>query len=320
MNKDFIKVFEPKPLEFTPSIGNMIFYNESDIFPNIVNTIKEDKQTSVVEEEGKYKHFLKQKGRRPNYDLYACFQPFNESFKAVFPFLKELQKTVKKGDVILSLWDRSGWLTNLLAGLFPEQHIVATWEGNKDVLGYKGFHFWMKNQQNVSILFCDLNQPLPIKSSSIAFSCGYDTFHNFDQALLLNELFRVVKLDGAILFPHVHLTNSEPDPYFDRGCKQMHGTDYQKSFDHLAKSSDWRGFVFSEPALFVANDIDRSQDIKVISNPNSSDYNSTIALFNKEWENKSLSAFSMNDIVDIDNARVLINLLVHIDRLFLWQF
>ena len=70
----------------------------------------------------------------------------------------------------------------------------------------------MKNQPNISILFCDLNKPLPLNNESIAFSCGYD---NFDQSLLLHELFRVVKEDGAILFPHVHLTNSEPNPFFE---------------------------------------------------------------------------------------------------------
>lgn len=313
MNTSFKRIFKPKQLEFTPSIGNLIFYNETDIFPNELFTEKEEKLASIVKEEGKYKQFLKQKGRRPNYDIYACFQPFNESFKAVFPFLKELQKTVKKGDTILSLWDRSGWQTNLLAGLFPEQHIIATWEGNKDVLGSKGFHFWMKDQPNISVLFCDLNKPIPLKDSSIAFSCGYDTFHNFDQSLLLDELFRVVKEDGAILFPHVHLTNSEPDPFFERGCKQRHGTAYQTSFDHLSKNSTWQGFVFSEPELFVANDLKRSTDIKMVTNPNSSDYNALIALLPKSWNNKSLSAFSLNDITDIDNAYILINLLLNIN-------
>lgn len=313
MNAPLKQIFKPKKLEFTPSIGNLIFYNESDIFPNDLLKEKEGKLSQIIAEQEKFKNFLKQKARRPNYDIYACYQPFNESFKAVFPFLKELQKTVKPNDYILSLWDRSGWQTNLLAGLFPQQHIIATWEGNKDVLGYKGFNFWLKDKPNISVLFCDLNQPLPLEDESIAFSCGYDTFHNFNQALMLDELMRVVKEDGAILFPHVHLTNSEPDPFFERGCKQRHGTAYQTSFDHLSKNSTWKGFVFSEPALFVANDIEQSTDIKIVSNPNSSDYNATIALLPKSWENKSLSSFSLDDIEDIDNAYILINLLLRID-------
>jgi acyl-coenzyme A synthetase/AMP-(fatty) acid ligase len=309
----FNTIYNPKQLEFIPTVGNLVFYNESDIFPNEHLIEKQKKLASTIVAEEEYKQFLKQKGRRPNYDIYACFQPFNESFKAVFPFLKELKRTVKGGEIILSLWDRTGWQTNLLAGLFPEQHIIATWEGNKDVLGYKGFHFWMKDQPNISVLFCDLDKPLPLKNNSIAFSCGYDTFHNFDQTLLLNELFRVVKDDGAVLFPHVHLTNSEPDPFFERGCKQRHGTAYQTSFDHLSKNSTWQGFVFSEPELFVANDIDRSTDIKLVTNPNSSDYNGLIALLPKSWNNKSLSSFSIIDITNIDNAYILINLLLHID-------
>jgi len=278
MNLPFKQIYNPRQLDFTPSIGNLIFYNESDIFPNKPLVDIEKKLAIVVEEEERYRGFLKKKGRRPNYDIYACYQPFNESFKAIFPFLKALRKTIKKGDTILSLWDRTGWQTNLLAGLFPEQHIVATWDGNKDVL------------------FCDLNKPLPIKNDSIAFSCGYDTFHNFDQSLLLDELFRVVKNDGAILFPHVHLTNSEPDPYFDRGCKQRHGTDYQTSFDHLAKTSSWQGYVFSEPELFKANDMDRSEDIMVVTNPDSPDYNATITLLPKMTTHMYSSTFCCGSI------------------------
>ncbi|MDF1698767.1 MAG: class I adenylate-forming enzyme family protein [Saprospiraceae bacterium] len=313
MKSHFRNIFKSKQLEFIPTFEHLIFYNEYDIFPDKQLEEKQLKLSKTLRDQGDYKQFLKQKSRRPNYDIYACYQPFNESFKAVFPFLKELKKTFKKGDSILSLWDRSGWQTNLIAGLFPDQHIIATWEGNKDVLGYKGFNFWMKNHPNISVLFCDLNKPLPIKEDSIAFSCGYDTFHNFDQALLLDELFRVVKKEGAILFPHVHLTNSEPDPYFERGCKQMHGTAYQASFDHLSQNSSWQGFVFSEPDLFIANDIDRSTDIKMVSNPDSSDYNAMIALLPKNWKQKSISAFSLNDISDIDNAYILINLLLNID-------
>ena len=81
----------------------------------------------------------------------------------------------------------------------------------------------------------------------------------------------------------------------------------------LSKNSTWQGFIFSEPELFVANDMARSSDIKMISNPNSSDYNAMIALLPKSWNDKSISAFSLHDIKDVDNAYVLINLLLRID-------
>ena len=313
MKNLFNQIYRPNTLEFTPRIDQLVFHNEADIFPGQLLENKLEKIETILDEKEKYKWFLKQKGRRPTYDIYACFQPFNEATKAVFPFLKKLQQTIKKDDVILSLWDRAGWQTNLLAALFPEQHIIATWEGNKDVLGYKGFHFWMQQQKNITVLFCDLNAPIPLKDDSIAFSVGYDVFHNFNQALLIEELFRVVKNDGAILFPHVHLTNSEPKPFFERGCKQMHGTDYQKAFDHLAKVSNWQGLVFSEPSLFSANDIDRSENIPVFSNPNSTDYNALIALLPKSWKGASLSAYSLKDISNIEDSRILINLLLDIN-------
>ena len=55
MKSPFKKIFNSKHLEFTPSIGNLIFYNESDIFPNEILIEKEKKLASILKEEGKYK-------------------------------------------------------------------------------------------------------------------------------------------------------------------------------------------------------------------------------------------------------------------------
>ena len=313
MNFETSKVFNDPQFQLAPVINNLIFYNEIDIFPGIVLENNYTAIKKIIQDTKRYELFLQQKGRRPNYDVYACFQPFNEAVKALYPFLKRLQQQVKKGDVILNMWDRSGWLTTLLSGLFPEQHIITTWEGNKDILGYKGFSFWMKENKNVTILFCDLNAPLPIKEKSIGFSIGLDAFHRFNQHLLINELMRVVKDDGAIIFPHVHLSNSKPDPFFERGGKQRHGNDYDQAFQLLTTNTNWKGFVFSEPALFRANDIDCAAAIPIISTPNTSDYNAMLALLPKAWENELLSAFTLKDISTIGDSYILVNSLLKID-------
>jgi acyl-coenzyme A synthetase/AMP-(fatty) acid ligase/SAM-dependent methyltransferase len=313
MKFDLKEIFKEQAFQLTPKLNNLYFYNEIDIFPNKIYNSKLNSIQKSIYNLDKYELFLKQKGRRPNYDIYACFQPFNEATKALYPFLKKLKEQVKKGDTILNLWDRTGWLTSLLAGMFPEQHIITTWEGNKDVLGYNGFNFWMKNLNNVSVVFCDLNAPLPFKDFSITFSVGLDTLHRFNQYFLLQELERIIKPEGAILFPHVHLSNSEPTPFFERGGKQMHGLDYDVAFKNLFNSTNWKGYVFSEPNLFSENDISNNTYIPIVSNPNTSEYNALIALLPESWRNETLSAFSLNDVPNIENARVIVNLLLNIN-------
>lgn len=310
MEKDyFVKAY----LDFTPCFNNLFFFNKQRLAET--HYIKQDSEhlKKSLKDTSAYESFLKQKGRRPNFDIYASFQPFNEATKALLPFLKQLQKEVKPNDVILNLWDRTGWITNLLCGMFPKQKIITTWEGDKDVLGFKGYHFWMKNHSNLEILFHHPEKPLPLKTKSVTFSVGLDLLHRFDQVLLLNELNRVVKNTGAILFPHVHLSNNNPNPYFNRGGIQLHGNTYQTLLNSIFEHSDRAGFVFSEPELFVANDIDKSKEIPVVSTPNTEDYNALVAILPKNWNTKTLSAYRFKDIPSIEKAYVLVNLLIDID-------
>lgn len=306
------KIFKDNIYQFIPHIGNLYFYNETDIFSKNPKDIRNNILNQSFKDIHQFEKFLKQKARRPNYDLYACFQPFNEALKALFPFLKKLKSEVNKGDIILNLWDRSGWMTTLLSGMFPDQHIITTWEGNKDILAYQGYHYWMKDQKNVTILFCDLNKPLPLKNNSIAFSVGLDVFHRFDQLAIMDEMLRLVKNEGAILFPHVHLSNSDPVPFFERGCQQNHGKDYQSAFDKLNITQNWDGYIFSEPKLFESNDIHINELIPLTSEPNTLDYNALIAILPKSWRGSKLSPFSMNDLSDIHNSRIIVNSLLNI--------
>jgi hypothetical protein len=103
----------------------------------------------------------------------------------LYPFFKLLKSKLKKGDTFLVLGDRTGWLTTLLNGIFPGMQIVSTWEGNRDVLGYKGFHYWFKNEKNITASFCSLNQPLPFADNSFSLVTGFDVLHSFNQPLLI---------------------------------------------------------------------------------------------------------------------------------------
>ncbi|HEY9036956.1 MAG TPA: hypothetical protein VIM96_09625 [Pseudomonadales bacterium] len=113
---------------------------------------------------GAYQHLIDEKQRRGHFDLYAAFQPFNESTRALYPLLPLLRDVLRPGDVILDTWCRTGYSAAFLAGLFPEQQVIALWEGNSNVLGYRGFHHWLPEHQrpdNLSIVFTHADQPLP---------------------------------------------------------------------------------------------------------------------------------------------------------------
>ncbi|HTS44058.1 MAG TPA: AMP-binding protein [Puia sp.] len=227
----------------------------------------------------KYRQFLKRKGRHPMLDLYACFQPFNEAFKALFPFVNYIRQQLKPGDKILNLWDRSGWMASMLAGWFPEQQIITVWEGDKDILGYKGFDYWMsaERRKNHRVFFADFLRPLPFENGTMSAIVGMDLLHRFHQPELLAELHRVARASAPIIFPHVHLTNNEPKPFFERGMRQLHGKEYDFLFSQLRQQTGRYGFVLSEPATFNWNDRSGEKKKQLVSEPDHSDYNACIA-------------------------------------------
>lgn len=226
----------------------------------------------------KYLQFIRHKSRYPTVDIYACFQPFNESFKALYNFVPYLKSMLAPGDIILNLWDRSGWTAAMLAGWFPEQQVWTMWEGDKDILGYKGFDYWMSpdRRKGHTILFGDFEKPLPIASQTISAVVGFDLLHRFHQADLLREIHRVCRPSAPVLFPHVHLTNNFPDPFFERGCRQLHGNDYASMFAELQPLTGRAGYILSEPAAFHNSDTG-TKHIELESTPSHTDYNGCIA-------------------------------------------
>jgi acyl-coenzyme A synthetase/AMP-(fatty) acid ligase len=262
-----------------PYSGHLYFGDKKDlILPHQKNEL-EKIVDYLASNRPKYQQFLRQKGRYPSLDIYACFQPFNEAFKALYPFIKLIKASVKDGDVIVNLWDRSGWTANFLAGLFPKQHIITVWEGDKDILGYRGFDYWMSSQRqaNQTILFADFLRPLPIEDGIAAAVIGFDLLHRFYQPELLSNINRIARANAPVIFPHVHLTNNMPEPFFERGCRQLHGNDYQYLFEKLSKVTNREGYIFSEPFLFDWNDKSPEKTMKAKSEPSHTDYNACIA-------------------------------------------
>jgi acyl-coenzyme A synthetase/AMP-(fatty) acid ligase len=295
-----------------PQISNMSFFNEASLdIEKITSEIKKKINEKIDPET--YELFCRNKFRKPLFDLYALFNPFNEASKAFYPFIPYLKKHLKKGDIILDLWNRTGWSTSMLAGLFPEQTIISLWEGDTDVLGYNGFSYWFANNDsssNVKVQFCNLKNPLPFENKSIALVFGFDVLHRQLKTNLVNELIRISSEDGLIVFPHVHLANAEPAPFFKRCGDLIHGTDYDIFFKKL-KPYNKKGYVFSEPDLFRKS-YDEKHEVK--ANPDTIDYNGLLAISNQDLDlEKELSCFNYFDYFNLEEGYLILNPILEID-------
>lgn len=197
--------------------------------------------------------YRREKMQRGVMESYAAFAPFNESMRSVEPLLPHAAATLRDRDAILDTWCRTGYSGEWLAGRFPRQQVVSLWEGNSSVLGYRGFRHLLgpgRRAGNLDIVFCDLDKPLPFRDGAFGLVHAYDSLHRYDLTPFAGECLRVARADAAILFPHLHLSNSEPQPFFERGCQQRHGRDYRAWLDRVTAVGERRGWVFSEAALF----------------------------------------------------------------------
>ena len=193
-----------------------------------------------------YRAFLRAKARRPVWDAYAAFHPFNESARALLPLVPLLRERLSPGDVIVDLWCRTGWSGELLAGLFPEQRVVSLCEGT-DVLGYPGFLYWLTDRApNLDLVFASHREPLPIGDGVAALVHGYDCLHHGETMGLAEEALRIAQPEARVVFPHVHLSDGDPDPFFERGETQRPGQFYRQWF----AERDKRAFVLSERELW----------------------------------------------------------------------
>ncbi|MCB1688901.1 MAG: AMP-binding protein, partial [Halioglobus sp.] len=234
-----------------------------------------------------YDAFLREKAARNLRDSYAFFQPFNESSRSLLALLEPLRESLKPGDLVLDTWCRTGWSGEWLASLFPEQQVVSLWEGNSNVLGYAGFQYWLpegKRAANLSILFSHADRPLPFQSHCVQLVVGLDSLHRYRQDTFLAECMRVTREEGVLFFPHIHLTNSEPDPFFERGCLQLPGSEWEYILSHSCKDSSRNAFIFAEPELF-----DSGSSFTLKSDPVTRHYNGAALIGPKVWEGRTVS-------------------------------
>ncbi len=261
-------------------------------------------ENSLFGDPYRYEMFVRHKSRRKSHDAYAVFQPFNESSQAFLPLVPLLREILKPGDRILDTWCRTGWSAGFLGGMFSEQNVISIWEGNADTMGYRGFRYWFSQfpeENNIDVMFHSLDNPLPMKSHSFSAVHALDTLHRYKHDVMIPELLRVSKPDGAVIFPHVHLANAQPVPYFDRGGTIIHGKEYKEKFDKLLNGSGRKAFVLSEPEAFQITEQKPLRD-----NSDTPDYNGLVAIVPEKFDGFPLHRESV-DPKDVGNSYIIVN-------------
>lgn len=243
-----------------------------------------------------------------NRDLYAAFEPFNEASRALYPLLPLLRSQLAPGDLIVDLWCRTGWTGALLAGLFPQQQVLSFWDRPSNVLGYAGFDHWLGTDQraaNWAIAFASPGERLPLPDGCAALVHGADCAHRFEPDALLGESLRVARGNGALVFPHVHLANREPQPYFERGGTLRAGQFYRDWFAQAPGIGERQAYVMSERRLFA------EQAATVLHDEHAGDYcNALIAVLATALDGTPLAAAALPG-----EAALLVNPLVCIDAI-----
>lgn len=230
-----------------------------------------------------YEQFCLQKAGRAHVDIYTAFVPFNEATRAFHVFLDLVHRHVPKR--ILVLWDRSCYLARLLQSALPDAEIWVTWEGDKDVLGRRGFAYWTQDIDTPGTpqpVFCDHTRPMNFFADGhFDLLVGMDVLHRIELTSFLQEVDRLLSPSGAAIFPHVHLSNSQPEPFFERGGTYRSGSEYASVLNDMGKRGRRQAFVHSEPALFRLNESHGKS--RCGSQPDHSDYNGLVAWIPDHW-------------------------------------
>lgn len=260
-----------------------------------------------------YLSFMHRRHVRRIPDRYAAFQPFNESTRAFYALLDLVRAQLRPGDLILDTWGRTGWSGEMLAAAFPEQHVVSLWEGNFDVLGYMGYAHWLAAGQrapNHDIVFVPPGSPLPFGARRFALVHGLDSLHRYAPATLLGDLLRIARDDAPIIFPHVHMANSEPSPYFDRGGLILHGRRHLERLQAAHQRHARSALVMAEVTLFDAG---VHGTTGLLSEPDTPHYNGLAALVPPQWQGAPLRRADLD--IAVPEARGIVNALLDLDSL-----
>lgn len=258
-----------------------------------------------------YLSFMHRRHVRRIPDRYAAFQPFNESTRAFYALLDLLRAQLRPGDLILDTWGRTGWSGEMLAAAFPEQHVISVWEGNFDVLGYMGYAHWLPEQQRASnhdIIFVPPGSPMPFRDKQFALIHGLDSLHRYAPLTYAGDLLRIARDDAPVIFPHVHMANSQPEPYFERGGTIIHGQRHQQRFAAAQAKGQREVVVVAEVTLF-----DASEHVKLCSEPHTHHYNGVVALVPPPWIGASLRGANLD--LALPTSRAVVNALLQLDSL-----
>ena len=256
-----------------------------------------------------YLSFMHRRHVRRIPDRYAAFQPFNESTRAFYPLLDLAREQLQAGDLILDTWGRTGWSGEMLAAAFPQQHVISVWEGNFDVLGYMGYAHWLPTGQrapNHDIIFLPPGSPMPFLDGTFALIHGLDSLHRYAPLTFAGEMLRIARSNAPLIFPHVHMANSQPVPYFERGGNIVHGRRYQQRFDAAQARGDRKTLVMSEATLFDASG-------PLHGEPDTAHYNGLVALVPPAWEGAPLRPADLD--LALPASRAVVNALLRFDGL-----
>lgn len=256
-----------------------------------------------------YLSFMHRRHVRRIPDRYAAFQPFNESTRAFYTLLDMVREQLQPGDIILDTWGRTGWSGEMLAAAFPQQHVISVWEGNFDVLGYMGYAHWLPAGQrapNHDIIFVPPGSPMPFRDAQFALIHGLDSLHRYAPSTFAGDMLRIARRDAPIIFPHVHMANSQPSPYFERGGTILHGQRYQDRFDAAQACGQRQTMVMSEVTMFEGKGSLRSE-------PDTSHYNGVVALVPPVWTGATLRQANLD--IASPSSRAIVNALLRIDSL-----
>ena len=256
-----------------------------------------------------YLSFMHRRHVRRIPDRYAAFQPFNESTRAFYALLALAREHLQPGDRILDTWGRTGWSGEMLAAAFPQQHVISVWEGNFDVLGYMGYAHWLPAGQrapNHDIIFVPPGSPMPFRDQQFALIHGLDSLHRYAPATFAGDMLRIARRDAPIVFPHVHMANSQPSPYFERGGTILHGRRYQERFDAAQARGQRQALVLSEVTMFEGKGCLQSE-------PDTSHYNGLVALVPPAWTGAALRQADLD--IATPSSRAVVNALLRIDSL-----
>jgi acyl-coenzyme A synthetase/AMP-(fatty) acid ligase len=167
-------------------------------------------------------------------DAYAAFRPFNESSRLVDTLVPSLQEQLQKGGVLVLCWARTPWMACWLAVHLPQVQVFAIWEGERGIFGIDGYHYWFADRgrpENLRFVFADLRERWPFRDESVDCVHGLDALHRYGIEHIWSEAHRIAKPESPILFPHLHLGDHQPEPFFERGCDIRCRSDYYELFE-----------------------------------------------------------------------------------------